>query len=95
MMHKTSHEELNMRLEAARQKVRVGDVYYHFKNPQQHYRVVALGFCEWDESVVVIYEQIGVEKPLTWVRRLEGEGGWLTPVTKEDGTSISRFIRVS
>lgn len=85
-MGHTSYEELTNRIEEARKKVVVGARYYHWKHPEVYYKILSVGFTEWAEEVVVIYQD---ENKMTWVRRLEGEGGWLTPV---DGKS--RFVRV-
>ena len=41
-----SHEELLKRIEDAKTKVEVGAKYYHYKNPDNHYRVEGVGFIE-------------------------------------------------
>lgn len=93
MSHQISHEELVRRVEEAKQKVVVGGVYYHWKNPNQHYKVIGIGLCEWEESVCVVYQQLNVDNPLTWVRRLEGVDGWLESV-EDNGSSHPRFYPV-
>jgi hypothetical protein len=92
-MTRTSHQELANRVQGAEVKVVPGAVYYHWRNPQQHYRVLSIGYTEWDETMVVIYQQINHPQALVWVRRLRGEDGWLTPVL-QNGIDIPRFQAV-
>lgn len=47
----------------------VGELYYHYRDPFTHYRVIALGLQEVDEAVCVIYQN--VQHPdLVWVRNV-------------------------
>jgi hypothetical protein len=82
---RTPHSELAAQIEAAKERVVVGGIYYHWKNPGQYYQVDDLGFCEWDETLCVIYHQIGKKHQFPWIRRLHGEDGWLSPVQTEAG----------
>lgn len=91
-MHK-SHNALLHQLASSMKKVNVGGIYYHWKNPDHHYIVLSVGFCEWDETVCVIYQDKEGDNPLTWVRRLEGEDGWLTKV-EFNGQLRNRFTLV-
>lgn len=87
-----SHIELASRVAAARTKVKVGELYYHWRNPDQHYRVLNVGINEADEQIVVIYE-LQTDQPVVWVRPLRGKDGWLTPVM-QNSREIPRFSRV-
>ncbi len=89
-MTHTSYADLATRVKGAEVKVKVGSIYSHWRNPQQHYRVLAVGYTEWDENMVVVYQQIDHPQPLVWIRPLRGKDGWLTPVAHE-GTEIPRF----
>lgn len=90
-MAHTSYEDLEKKINLAKQKVEVGGKYHHWKDPDTHYTVLAVGFTEWNEEVVVVYQNL--KNGMTWVRRYEGQDGWLTPVDS-DGPDKSRFIKV-
>jgi hypothetical protein len=92
-MAHTSHIELAGRTAAAQTEVKVGELYYHWRNPGQHYSVLNVGVNEADEQIVVVYE-LQADKPIVWVRPLRGEDGWLTPVMQDD-QEIPRFNRVN
>jgi hypothetical protein len=92
-MAHTPHVDLAKRVQGAQVKVKVGSIYYHWRNPGQHYEVLAVGYTEWDENMVVVYKQINHPQPLVWVRRLRGEDGWLTPV-EHNGIETPRFQAV-
>jgi len=91
-MAHTSHIELAKRVAGARMKVKVGELYYHWRNPAKHYRVINVGINEADEQIVVVYELL-IDPVTVWVRPLRGTDGWLTPV-EQDGREIPRFSRV-
>ena len=92
-MAHTSYRELAQRVKGAEMKVRPGSVWHHWRDPQQHYRVIRVGIDEATEDLVVVYEMLVETKPVVWVRRLRGPDGWLTPVTNK-GTEVPRFQRV-
>ncbi len=88
MAHK-SHEALQSELDAAREKVEVGALYYHFRHPDQFYVLAALGFIEATEEVAVCY------------RALYGNGFlWIRPISvfleevDVDGRRVPRFSKV-
>jgi hypothetical protein len=64
--------------------------YVHWRNPDSVYEVISLALSEWDEEVVVIYRNL--DSGITWVRKVYGEDGWLTEVTKGGDSMGSRFI---
>lgn len=92
MTHKTSHKVLNSTIDKAKKKIKVGKIYFHWQDPKKHYKILGIGFCEWDETPCVIYQQLE-EPKLVWIRRVEGENGWLTKV-KMDGKMVDRFTLV-
>jgi len=94
MSHKTE-EELNSLLEEARSKVSVGSKYYHYKNPDNQYVLIDVAIFEGDESVCVIYRPLYMASNVLWIRKLEGEGGWLTPAVSENGEQTDRFVKVN
>ena len=54
-MGHTSQEELTKKLEDAKAKVKVGDVYAHYKKPDADYTVVDIALVEDTEEPAVIY----------------------------------------
>lgn len=69
MAHK-SQDELRTKVENSFKNVSVGDIYYHYKNPDQHYEIVAVGLFEENEEPCVVYKALYGER-LTWVRTLK------------------------
>lgn len=90
-MSHSSYSDLKERIQDSSVKVKVGGLYYHWKDPKTHYKVIAIGLNESDESIVVIYQNI--DNQIVWVRALEGDSGWLTPVNA-DRTQKQRFVAV-
>lgn len=91
-MSHTSYNKLQEKIKEASKKVKVGGMYHHWKDPNTHYKVIEIGFTEWDENIVVIYQD--VNSNITWIRRLKGEDGWLEPVNTESSDK-RRFVEVS
>ena len=91
-MAHTSYSELAERVQEAQKKIKVGGIYYHWKHPETHYKVLGIGFTEWNEELVVVYQN--VDNQAIWVRRFEGEDGWTTPVEERPGEDKSRFTLV-
>ncbi len=50
-----SEDELQKRLEDAQKKIKIGDVYAHYKHPDKHYKIETLGFLEATDGVIVGY----------------------------------------
>lgn len=84
-MHKP-HEILLNELNVAANKVKVGELYYHYKNPQLSYKVLRLAITEEDDSICVIYEAQYGDR-LVFVRPLDS---WLDKVEWQNKTT-SRF----
>ncbi len=83
--HKTLHAELA----DAKAKVIVGGTYAHYKYPENHYKVIGLGFREATDEVCVIY-QAQYDPELVFVRELSS---WLeTP--EFEGKPVPRFYLV-
>lgn len=78
-MHKPQ-ETLFKQLQKAKHKVRVGGLYYHYKNPELNYKVLMLAVTESDDNICVIYEaQYGIRlvfvRPLnSWLDKVEWKG---------------------
>ena len=90
-MAHTPHSDLQDKLDTAKEKISVGRKYYHWKHPDTHYQVIAIGLTEWNEEVAVVYQN--TENGVTWIRPLEGDDGWFTPVER-DGDDKRRFVPV-
>ncbi len=79
-------EELNN----LKQRVDEGDECYHYKHPDQLYKIVGVGFIERNGQPCVVY-QAGYGDHLTWVRK---EEEFFAKVTLEDGSEVDRFTKV-
>ena len=91
-MAHTDSKDLQTKLEPTQYSIEVGAYYHHYKNPQIHYKVLNLALLEWEEEPAVVYQS--VVDNLIWVRRINGENGWNTPVTLDNGQVVNRFERV-
>lgn len=88
MAHKTQEAFDEERMEAEK-RVTIGGFYTHYKNPERHYKVLAIGFIEATDEPCVIYEsQYG--KKFVMVRPLEN---FLDTIEK-DGVRVSRFKKI-
>jgi hypothetical protein len=85
-MPNKSQEILEDELKNAEKHVKVGGVYYHFKNPKQLYKIISLGVLESSDIVCVVY-QAEYNKKLIFVRSLEN---WL----KQSEDNVARFTLV-
>jgi hypothetical protein len=89
MAHKNlSH--LVKELDGAKEKVIVGGKYFHYKHPDQTYKVIRIGIIEETEKICVVYEALYGEK-VVWVRPLED---FLSKVKLDDGHKVDRFTKV-
>jgi hypothetical protein len=84
-MHKP-HGVLEEELKKAASKVKVGKLYYHYKNPDATYKVLRLAITESDDTVCVVYEA-QYDKRLVFVRPLRS---WLGTVQLGDAV-VQRF----
>ena len=70
-------------------RINEGDEYYHYKHPDQFYRVVGVGFIEGNGQLCVVYQaQYGDQ--LTWVRT---ESEFFAKVDN-GGTQVDRFTKI-
>lgn len=67
--HHKNHEQLHRELDEAREQVRVGGVYSHYKHPNNTYLVTSLGIIEASDELCVIY-QATYDQGLVFVRPL-------------------------
>ena len=88
MAHKES-EELLSDLDKLKQFVNTGDKFYHYKHPEQHYLILAVGFIEDTEEPCVIYQAEYGEK-FVWVRT---QDEFFAKVDL-DGTQVDRFTKI-
>ena len=89
MQHK-DQTQLLKELKNLVKKVKVGDKFYHFKHPDQFYKIIAIGFIEASEKPCVVYQGEYGER-ITWVRT---EKEFFSKVTLEGGKIVDRFTRV-
>jgi hypothetical protein len=88
-MHKSS-DELKRELAAARQQVKVGGIYAHYKQPANTYKVLDVAVEEATDEVCVIYQAQYGDK-LVFTRPLKS---WLESVDK-DGARVERFSQIA
>lgn len=69
-MAHTSFAILEKKLRNGFEKVKVGEIYFHYKNPDNYYVIESIGFIESTETVSVIYRAL-YGKGIVWVRPLE------------------------
>jgi len=87
-MH-NSHDLLIAQLKLAANKVHVGELYYHYKNPRQFYQVLKIAITEADDSLCVIYEE-QYDEHLIFVRPLSS---WLDKVDYKNKV-MDRFTQI-
>lgn len=91
-MTHTDSTQLLDKLNSKQYNIEVGAHYHHYKNPQVHYQVLHIALSEWDEEPVVIYQSLA--DSIIWVRKINGENGWNTPVQLDSGQIVNRFEKV-
>ena len=69
-MSHTPFKVLEEKLSKGFKKVKVGQIYFHYKNENNYYVVESIGFIESSEEVAVIYRAL-YGKGIVWVRPLE------------------------
>lgn len=87
-MHKDAPLLLS-ELDKLKQRVSVGDKFYHYKHPEQLYTVRAVGFIEATEEPCVVY-QANYGDEFTWVRTQDE----FFAKVEVDGTQVDRFTKV-
>ena len=90
-MERKPQEQLKKEIEEAKTKVEVGAKYFHYKHPDQFYKVLLIAIIEATETVSLIYQAEYGEK-LIWVRPLSE---FLSTATTPDGKEVARFTKVS
>jgi hypothetical protein len=68
-MSHTPFEVLEKKLNTGFKQVKVGGIYFHYKNPDNYYVVESVGFIESTEEVSVVYRAL-YGKGIIWVRPL-------------------------
>lgn len=69
-MSHTSFKVLEEKLNKGFKKVKVGEIYFHYKNPDNYYVIESIGFIEATETVSIVYRAL-YGKGIIWVRPLE------------------------
>lgn len=77
-------------ISAAQQQISIGGIYAHYKNPNQHYKVLSLAtLTENNDELGVVYQALYGEQ-LIFVRTLSV---WLSPGSL-NGQAVPRFQKV-
>lgn len=92
-MAHTDSTQLLDKLNPKQYNIEIGAKYYHYKNPQTHYKVLNIALSEWDEEPVVVYQSL--VDSVIWVRKINGENGWNTPVQLESGQVVNKFEKAT
>jgi hypothetical protein len=66
----------------------VGDEYYHYKNPDKYYQILAIAINEENEKPMVVYKAL-YGKNLIWVRSYDL---W-SEIINFDGKFVTRFSK--
>ncbi len=83
-------QDLKNKVEKAKQQIKIGGRYVHFKNSEKIYVVRDIAILESTEEVVVTYQAEYGDR-LTFVRPASS---WLEKVNK-DGEQVPRFTLVN
>ena len=88
-MHKDASVLLS-ELNKLKQRISVGDKFYHYKHPKQFYTILAVGFVEATEEPCIVY-QSNYGDGFTWVRT---EKEFFSKAVLENGVEVDRFTKV-
>lgn len=69
-----------------RNKIFVGELYYHYRSPSDYYKILNIGLDEATEKVVVVY-QAEYGKNLIWIRDIDK---WCE-IIDNNGIMMQRF----
>ncbi len=69
-MSHTPFEVLENKLNKGFKQIKIGGIYWHYKNPDNFYVIESVGFIESTETVAVVYRAL-YGKGVVWVRPLE------------------------
>ena len=84
-----SQEKLSALITEAQTKISIGSKYCHYKNPDQHYEIIAVGMLESEEKPCVVYKAL-YEKEIIWVRDIDN---FLEEIDTPEG-KVKRFSLV-
>ncbi len=80
-------DDLKNVIKQAEQRVHIGEVYAHFRNPEHLYKVLAIAIQEETEEPSVVYQALYGDK-LIWVRAVSV---WCESIDHK-GLRLPRFI---
>ena len=89
MGHK-SQSKLSSKIEKAAEKIHLGDIYYHYKSPDDFYLIEHIGFLENSDEVCIIYRALYGDE-IVWIRPLSN---FLEKVRNNKGKKVHRFSKV-
>lgn len=84
-------EELFQMIEEAKQKVKVGATYYHYKHPEQLYTLVDVIIIEATDEIGVLYR--AEYEPLNGITFMRPIEDFLAEV-EVDGKTLPRFTLI-
>ncbi|XWV25629.1 TonB box-like protein [Tupanvirus deep ocean] len=86
-MSHTSEEILSKNIGSI--NIKPGDIYYHYRSPHDHYKVITIALDEATEKPVVVYQAL-YGKKLIWVRHYDV---WCQNV-EHNGEILKRFTKI-
>lgn len=89
-MSHPSQIDLHNKVENALRRVKVGQLYYHYKNPKKLYVIEFIGLLEEKEEVCVGYRSL-YGTGLLWIRSLKN---FLAKI-EDKGKETNRFSKVN
>lgn len=72
-MKKKSYHALQEEIIEAKEKIVIGAIYCHYKDPNNHYKILGVGIQEATNKICVFYEPLYM-RGITFVRDLDN---WL------------------
>ena len=88
MAHLTQKELVSI-ISNAKKRVSAGSKYYHYKHPEQHYEILAVGLLEAKEKPCIVYKALYGEG-IVWVRDIDN---FLEKIETQNG-KVRRFSLV-
>ncbi len=72
-------------------RLQEGELYVHYKKPDQQYRIIGIGKSTETEEEFVIYQPLYTDDPKYWIRPLE----MFISEVEIEGIKKPRFTKVS
>ena len=81
---------LKNKIEKAREKIEIGGIYYHYKDPNKKYIVLQIALLENSQNVAIVYQAEYGDK-IIWIREIDN----FLQVVEINGKKQQRFTLVN